>query len=248
MKALRKLTWVELKLFAREPFSLIFTLAFPIVLLIVLIGSFKPNDPAFGGQAPSNYYLASYIGVVIGAIGLIALPVHLAAYRERGVLRRFQASSIPAWSVIGSHLITALIIATVGSVVLVLAAGLIYGAALPTSVGPVLGAFVLATLTFQAIGFLLGSVMRSARAAQALGMLLFFPMWLLSGAAPPPSVMSAAMRHLSDALPLTYAVRAIQHPWVGSAVKPLDLLLLAALLTAAGTISVGVSKTTWRAA
>src|SRR5919197_1547992 len=104
MKALRKLSWVELKLFAREPFSLIFTLAFPIVLLIV-------------------------------PIGLIALPVHLAAYRERGVLRRFQASSIPAWSVIGSHLITGLTMATVGSVVLVLAAVLIYGAALPASVG-----------------------------------------------------------------------------------------------------------------
>ena len=248
MKALRKLSWVELKLFAREPFSLIFTLAFPIVLLIVLIGSFKPNDPAFGGQHPSNYYLASYIGVVIGAIGLIALPVHLAAYRERGVLRRFQASSIPAWSVIGSHLITGLTMATVGSVVLVLAAALIYGAALPTSLAPVLGAFALATLTFQAIGFLLGSVMRSARAAQALGMLLFFPMWLLSGAAPPPSVMSAAMRQLSDVLPLTYAVRAIQQPWLGSPFKPLELVLLAAILAAAVAMSVGISKTTWRAA
>src|SRR5919197_4365693 len=125
MRALRKLTWVELKLFAREPFSLIFTLAFPIVLLIVLIGSFNPNDPAFGGQQPSNYYLASYIAVVIGAIGLIALPVHLAAYRERGVLRRFQASSIPTWSVVGSHLITGLVMATVGSIALVIAAALL---------------------------------------------------------------------------------------------------------------------------
>lgn len=245
MKALRKLTWVELKLFAREPFSLIFTLAFPIVLLIVLIGSFKPDDPAFGGQHPSNYYLASYIGVVIGAIGLIALPVHLAGYRERGVLRRFQASSIPTWSVIGSHLITGLVMATIGAIVLVLAATLIYGAALPATVGPMLGAFVLATLAFQALGFLLGSVMRSARAAQALGMLLFFPMWLLSGAAPPPSVMSAAMRHLSDALPLTYAVRAIQHPWLGSASRPLDLLLLATILVVAGALALRAARTAW---
>ena len=246
MQALRKLTWVELKLFAREPFSLIFTLAFPIILLVVLIGSFTPNDPAFAGQHPSNYYLASYIGVVIGAIGLIALPVHLAAYRERGVLRRFHASSIPTWSVIGSHLITGLAMATLGSILLVLAAGLIYGAALPTSIGPVLGAFVLATLAFQSIGFLLGSVMRSARAAQAMGMLLFFPMWLLSGAAPPPSVMSAAMRHLSDVLPLTFAVRAIQQPWLGSPITPLNLLLLAAILAAPAALSVRASQTTWR--
>ena len=246
MQALRKLTWVELKLFAREPFSLIFTLAFPIVLLVVLIGTFKPNNPNFGGHLPSNYYLASYIGVVIGAIGLIALPVHLAAYRERGVLRRFQASAIPTWTVVGAHLATGLVMAAVGSIVLVLAAVLIYGAALPSSILPVLGAFVLATLAFQAIGFLLGSVMRSARAAQAVGMLLFFPMWLLSGAAPPPSVMSAGMRQVSDVLPLTFAVRAIQQPWLGSPIRALNLVLLAAILAAAGAIAVRASRTTWR--
>lgn len=235
--ALRKLTWVELKLFVREPFSLIFTLAFPIVLLIVLIGSFKPTDPAFAGHQPANYYLATYIGVVIGAIGLIALPVHLATYRQRGVLRRFHASSVPTWAVIGSHLVTGLVMAAVGSVVLVLAAAVIYGAALPGSIASVLGAFVLATLSFLSIGFLIGTTIRSARAAQAVGMLLFFPMWLLSGAGPPPGVMGPGMRHLSDVLPLTFAVRAIQQPWLGAAPRPLDLLLLAGILAVAGVLS-----------
>ncbi len=242
MQTLRKLTWVELKLFAREPFSLIFTLAFPIVLLVVLIGSFKPNDPAFGGHHPSNYYLASYIGVVIGAIGLIALPVHLAAYRERGVLRRFRASSIPAWTITASHLLTGLVMATLGTIVLILAATLIYGAALPSAIAPVIGAFVLAALSFQAIGILLGSLMRTARAAQAVGMLLFFPMWLLSGAGPPPSIMGAGMRHLSDALPLTFAVRAIQQPWLGTQSQLLYPLLLAGMLITAGALSLRASR------
>jgi len=238
MRALRKLTWVELKLFAREPFSLIFTLAFPIVLLVVLIGSFKPNAPGFGGHQPADYYLATYIGVVIGAIGLIALPVHLATYRERGVLRRFHASAVPTWVIIGSHLITGLVMAALGSVVLVLTATTIYGAALPRSLATGAGTFVLATVSFQAIGFLLGSILRTARAAQAVGMLLFFPMWLLCGAGPPPGVMSAGMRQLSDVLPLTFAVRVIEQPWVGSPPNLPDLLLLTGILAAAGALSV----------
>lgn len=233
MRALSKLTWVELKLFIREPLALVFTLAFPIVLLIVLIGSFKPDDTAFGSHLPANYYLASYVGVVIGAIGLVALPVHVASYREQGVLRRFRSGSVPTWVLIGSHLITGLVMATVGGLMLVAAAKGIYGAALPVSPWPVLGAFVLATLAFLAIGCLIGSLARSARAAQSVGMLLFFPMWLLSGAAPPPSVMAPAMRHLSDLLPLTFAVRAIQQPWLGADPQPLYLLLLAGLLVAA---------------
>lgn len=238
MRALNKLTWVELKLFAREPFSLIFTLAFPIVLLIVLIASFPPNDPAFGGHQPADYYLAAYVGVVIGAVGLIALPVHLATYRERGVLRRFQASSVPTWVVIGSHLITGLVMAAMSSIVLLIAATTLYGAAGPQAIAPVAGVFVLATLSFQSIGFLLGSIMRTARAAQAVGMLVFFPMWLLCGAGPPPGVMSAGMRQLSDLLPLTFAVRGIEQPWLGSAPRLPDLLLLAGILAAAGTLSV----------
>jgi hypothetical protein len=36
---------IEIKLFAREPFALIFTFAFPLVVLTVLIGSFEPNNP-----------------------------------------------------------------------------------------------------------------------------------------------------------------------------------------------------------
>lgn len=238
MRALSTLTWVELKLFAREPFSLIFTLAFPIVLLIVLIASFAPNDPAFGGHQPADYYLAAYIGVVIGAVGLIALPVHLATYRERGVLRRFQASSVPTWVVIGSHLITGLVMAALSSIVLFVAATILYGASLPQEIVPVAGAFVLATLSFQSIGFLLGSLMRTARATQAVGMLLFSPMWLLCGAGPPPGVMSDGMRQLSDLLPLTFAVRAVGQPWLGSATQWLDLALLAVILAVTGGLSV----------
>lgn len=243
MPALAKLSWVELKLFTREPFSLIFTLVFPLVLLVVLIGSFPPDDPAFGGHQPASYYLATYIGVVIGAIGLIALPVHLATYRERGILRRFHASGVPSWVVLGSHLITGLLMAVLSSGVLILAAITIYGAAWPRSLGPVIGAFVLATVSFESLGFLIGSIMRSARAAQAVGMLLFFPMWLLCGAGPPPGVMSAGMRQLSDVLPLTFAVRVIQQPWLGTSPRLLDLLLLAGILAAAGVLSVRALQT-----
>jgi ABC-2 type transport system permease protein len=244
MYAFRKLTWIELKLFAREPYSLVFTLALPVVVLIVLIGTFKPGDPTLSGHQPASYFVASYIGVVIGAIGLVALPVHLAGYRERGVLRRFRACAIPVWSVVGSQLIAGLAMATAGAIVLVIVATLVYGAAPPVATGPVLGAFVLATLAFQALGFLIGSVMRTARGAQAMGMALFFPMWLLSGAAPPTSLMCASMRHISGLLPLTFAVRAIQQPWLGATAKPLDLLLLGGLLIAAAVLSARALRNT----
>jgi ABC-2 type transport system permease protein len=246
MTALKKLTWVELKLFAREPLALVFTFGLPLVVLVSLVGSFDPGDPAFGGARPSDYYLASYVAVVIGAIGLIAVPVHVAAYRERGILRRLRASSVPPWTSLGAQAAVGLLTAVAGGAVLVVAGGAVlvvagrlpYGAALPASTGRVALAFVLSTLSFLTVGFLLGSLAGSARSAQAIGMILFFPMWLLSGAGPPPEVMGEGMRRVSDLLPLTYAVRSLQDPWLGSGSSTTDLALLAGILVIAALVAV----------
>jgi ABC-2 type transport system permease protein len=233
MCLLRNLCWIELKLFLREPFAVIFTLVFPLVTLVVISGSFEADDPAFRGATPSNYYLASYIGVVIGAVGLIALPVHLAAYAERGVLRRFRASSVPVWTVFGAQMAVGLLMTVVGSLVLVVAGRLLYGADLPIERPGVLLAFVLGASSFLALGLLIALIARTARAAQAIGMLLFFPMFLLSGAGPPPSVMSSPMQAVAKVLPLTFVVRALQDPWLGMGHHTMDLLLLIGVLVVA---------------
>jgi ABC-2 type transport system permease protein len=240
MRPLAKLTWVELKLFVREPFALIFTFAFPVIVLVVLAGVFgsEPDDEAFGGLIPSDYYLAGYVAVVIAAIGLVALPVHVATYRERGILRRFRASSVPAWNVLGAQVVVGLVMAIAGTIVLVIVGRLVYDAALPEASGRVGVAFTLSTLAFLAIGFLVAGVTRNARAAQSLGMILFFPMWLLSGAGPPPDVLTEGMRRVSDAMPLTYAVRALQDPWLGAGSGTADLIRLAVVAVVAGTLSV----------
>lgn len=230
MRLLANLIWIELKLFIREPFAVIFTFVFPLVTLVVISGSFAADDPAFRGATPSDYYLASYIGVVIGAVGLIALPVHIAAYAERGILRRFQASSIPARSVFGAQLIVGLLMAVVGSVVLMVAGRLFYGASLAKQPFGALIAFILGAVAFLAVGLLIAMLTRNARAAQAIGMLLFFPMFLLSGAGPPRSVMSGPMNAVSKVLPLTFVVRALQDPWLGKGQNATDLLLLAAVV------------------
>lgn len=242
MRTFGKLTWVELKLFVREPAAAIFTFAFPLIVLVVLINSFEPDDEAFGGAAPSDYYLASYVGVVIAAIGLVAVPVHVAAYRERGILRRFRASAVPAASVLGAQVVVALVMAALGAVVLTVAGSAGYGAALPESPFGVALAFALGTLSFLALGFLLAMLVPTARAAQAVGMMLFFPLWLLSGAGPPPEVMGAGMRRISDVLPLTHVVQALQDPWLGEPLDAANFLVLAALLVVAGGAALRLAR------
>jgi ABC-2 type transport system permease protein len=78
----------------------------------------------------------------------------------------------------------------------------------------------------------LGSLLPSARAAQAVGLLLFFPSFLLGSGGPPPKVMGSALRDVADVLPLTQVTKAIREPWlgIGTATSSLIIVSLLALL------------------
>jgi ABC-2 type transport system permease protein len=240
MTTLAKLLWVEVKLFVREPIAVVFAFAFPLVVLLVLAGVFGSEPSSdFGGVAGIDYYVPGYLAVVIASVGLIGLPVHLASLRERGVLRRLQASSVSMTSVFAAQTAVHVAMAALGGAVLVVAAGLVYDVHAPSSVAGVALGFTVGALSFVALGLLLGSLAPTARAAQAIGLVLFFPMWLLSGAGPPRGVMTEAMRQLSDLLPLTRVVAAIQQPWLGTSSNLSELVALSVLFAAA------VALTAW---
>jgi ABC-2 type transport system permease protein len=241
MKTQAKLTWIEVKLFAREPIAVVFAFAFPLVVLLVLAGVFGSDpDQNFGGVAGIDYYVPGYLAVVIASVGLIGLPVHLASLRERGVIRRLRASSVSVPNIFGAQLAVNVGMAVLGGVILLVAASLVYDVHAPSSAVGVVLAFLIGALAFVALGFLVGSLAPTARAAQAIGLVLFFPMWLLSGAGPPRAVMTETMRQLSDVLPLSRVVSAIQQPWLGSGSNADDLLVLS------GLFAVAVVLTAWR--
>lgn len=239
MQSITRLIWVELKLLIREPFTLLFVFVFPIVVLLVLSGVFGTEaTEEWGGTTPSNYYVAAYIGTVIAALALVSVPVHLASYRERGILRRFTASSVSAQAILLSQLVVGGILATVGATALIIAAALIYDIEAPISIAGMLISFLVGTLSFVAFGLLLGTVAPTARSAQAIGLGLFFPMWMLSGTGPPPEVMSSTMQSISGFLPMTRLVTALQEPWFGSGADAFELALLLALLLVSGALAV----------
>ena len=202
---------------------MIFTFAFPFFMLVVLAGVFGNEvdltDPEavedWRGVGPVDYYAPAYVALVLASIGLIALPMRLATYRERGVLRRFQAAGMPQLVVIGSQVVVAVVLVIVGAVGIALAARVFYGAMLPESWLASVAAFAMGTVCFIAIGLALGAVMPTARAAQGAGIILFFVMMMLSGAGPPRGVLTPSMRLVSDALPLTHVILTLQEPWLG---------------------------------
>ena len=104
-------------------------LVFPIVSMLIIGGSFGTEPDEVFPVNPSHWYVASYFTVVIGATGLIMLPVHIASYRERGVLRRFAASGFPRWSFALAELAMGLAAIAIAGPLLLAVAAPVYGAA-----------------------------------------------------------------------------------------------------------------------
>jgi ABC-2 type transport system permease protein len=240
MRMLLKLTWVELKLFVREPITMVFTFALPLIFLFVLGGVFKntPDPDVYRGVGAMNYYTPAYIGLVIASIAVVGLPVHLTGYRERGVLRRLRASPIPLWTIFGSQVLVSLVVAILGGILVIVAAVLAYHASLPHAPALVLGAFAASVLSFVAVGILLGSVLPTTRAAQGLGLILIIVMMMLAGAGPPREVMTAVMRGVGDVTPLRYVVVLLQDPWLGFGWNWTGFLIVMGFMAVASLLSI----------
>lgn len=237
MRGYLALTGSELRLFLREPFAVIFVLVFPLMMLLLLAAVFG-NDRRdaremengmliWRGVAPTDYYTAGSVAVVIAALGVLTLPTQLARYCEQGILRRMKASSAPAWTVLGAQLTVALITVVAGALVMAVSSWLIYDSMLPDDPIGVGVAVVLGTISSSALGALLATLIRASRAAQDIGLRLFFGMWLIAGTAPPRAVLPSGLRDLGQFLPLTRLVVAIQDPWYGFGWSVIDLAIIA---------------------
>ncbi len=234
MRLLGKTSWLELKLFLREPLTVLFALALPLLVLFVMGGVFGNEVDAdyYRGIGAMDYYVPAYVALVTASVGLISLPVHIAGNRELGVLKRYHASGMPTWIVVGSSVITMFVIALFSATLLVVVAKLVHNIVWPESSLGVAGAFVISGLAFAALGVLLGAVLPNARAAQALGVLLWFVMLILGGAGPPPEVLTGVMDAIGNITPLRHAIRALQDGWLGLDAG-LSWLIVALVFTAA---------------
>jgi ABC-2 type transport system permease protein len=141
-------------------------------------------------------------------------------------------------TLLAAHAAVATVTATVGAVLMTLASVATYDAVLPESWPGVVAAYALVSAAFAALGALLGFWLPTARAAQGLGILLFFVFMLLGGAGPPREALPGTLAFVGDLLPLTYAAQAVRAPWLtggwdhSAAAMMLGLLAGALALTA----------------
>jgi len=245
LRVLGRMTWIEIKLLVREPVTLVFSFAFPILVLVLLGGIFGSDHMRQGdyaGLKMMNWYVPSYIALVIASIGTVSMPVHLSTYRERGVLRRFRASGVSEWVLLGSQMLVGVCISLVGGLIITVLGLTLYGVRAPVSVGGVVLAGLIAVYAFSALGVLIASLAPSARAAQGVGLLIWFIMLFISGTSAPLDLLPDWMLALGKALPLYHVVISLVDPWNGFGTNVLQLVIVCGIGTATALMAAGLFK------
>jgi ABC-2 type transport system permease protein len=218
-RALWKLVVVQSKLYLREPVSVFFTLLFAPMLLI-LMGFVLGNAPApeFGGRGALDVNVPGYAAIVIGMVGLIAIPIGITTLRELGALRRFRATPLrPITYMIGDVLVYLVMIA-LGILLLVLVGRVIYRVPFQGNVLAWAAGALLSAGAFLALGYVLASLVPNGRAATVVGNVLLYLMVFFSGATVPLAIMPESVRRVSDAIPLTHVVTLLRGLWFGEPV------------------------------
>ncbi len=245
MKSLFKMTWMETKLFLREPVNAFFTLMFPLIMLFIFgtLYGIQPDEQALG-QGALDALIPSFAAMVIGMTGLMAITITLATYRENGILRRLSTTPVSPLVVMGAQVAVVFVMTLLGSLLLVIAGMLVYHVQVTGNALSLLAGFTLCSLGFFSLGFILAGTLPTARTAQVVAMVLLYPMLILSGAAWPRELMPAAVQKVSNFLPLTYVVNLLRGLWLGESWGQhlLDVGVLLGMLIVGVIVSVKVFR------
>ena len=221
-RGLWKLTWIEIKVFMREPLGAIGTIGVP-VLIFVILGHvknfrFSASSLAAGGQSGMN--LPVLVALLISVSAVLSLVTIISIYREGGILKRLRATPLRPQTILSAHVIVKLLL-TAATMALMFLAGRRY---FPTGVHVPRFSFTVALListwSILSIGFLIASVVPTARFAQPIGAVILYPMIAFSGLFMPISDLPPVLRVVARTLPLTYAVRLLEGIWNGDGWLP----------------------------
>ena len=217
LRGLWKLTWLETKIFVREPLGLFGTVGVPILLFVVLGRVMGPRarNASPDARGVVSLDLPILASVLIAASAVLSLVAIIAIYREGGILKRLRATPLRPHTILAAHVLVKLLFTAATLAAMVLAGRRYYPLDADVPLASFTVAMLFCTTSIVSLGFLIASITPTARFAQPIGTLIMYPMLGLSGLFVPVESLPPMLQTLARALPLTYAVSLLRGIWHG---------------------------------
>ncbi|HWK12348.1 MAG TPA: ABC transporter permease [Vicinamibacterales bacterium] len=217
MRGLWRLTWLEVKIFVREPLGVIGTVVVPALMFIVLGRIVGPPMRRGDRSLPPivSVDLPILTAMLIAISAVLSLVAVMAIYREGGILKRLRATPLRPVTILTAHVAVKLLFTALSIALMVLGGRRYYPVPADVPLLAFAGGVLVSTLAVLSLGFVLASLAPTARFAQPIGALILYPMLGISGLFAPVDVMSPALQTLSRFVPFTYAVSLLRGLWRG---------------------------------
>jgi ABC-2 type transport system permease protein len=217
MKALLKLTWLETKIFVREPMGVFGTIGIPVIVFVVasrLVGPRVARAAIQPGGAVSAV-LPVLASILMALSAISSLVTIISIYREGGILKRLRATPLSPTVILSAHVLVRLLFTLITLAIMVLFGRRYFPPGVPVPLFSYAVALTFTTWAILSVGFLIASIVPTARFAQPLAAVILYPMVALSGLFFPIDVLPQTLRLLARAMPLAYAVSLLDGIWRG---------------------------------
>src|SRR5262252_1003207 len=219
LRGLWRLTWIEVKIFLREPLGAFGTIVVPV---LIFLGLSRVPNRGHGLTSPDGgslirVSLPILVSILIAVSAVLSLVTIVSIYREGGILKRLRATPLRPQTILTAHVLVKLLLTAVTLLLMVLAGKRYYPIGIHI---PVLGfaiALLISTWSILSIGFLIASIVPTARFAQPIGAIILYPMVGLSGLFVAVESFPPVLKIVARILPLTYAVSLLEGIWKGDA-------------------------------
>jgi ABC-2 type transport system permease protein len=224
----------DLRCFRRNTQSVFFTLALPVLFLVIFASIFRDATVKVPGgiMKESVYYVPAIItyGLIAAAFSNQAITV--VRNREAGIYKRRRATPLPATAVIAARALVGVLTALAITAVLLLIGWAAYGATIPSRTAP---AFVLDVIVgaaaFCCLGFAVASLISNVDAAQPVVQAIVLPLSFISGVFIATSELPSWLAGIGKVFPVEHlnaALLAAYNPHTtGSGLRWGDLAVLA---------------------
>lgn len=219
LRGLWKLTWIEIKIFLREPLGAFGTIGVPVLIFLVLgrVAGRRLTPPSLAASNFIRVGLPVLASILIAMSAVLSLVTIISIYREGGILKRLRATPLRPQTILTAHVIVKLMLTAATLVLMVLAGKRYYPVGVHAPLFSFTIALLISTWSILSIGFLIASIVPTARFAQPIGAIILYPMIAISGLFMPVESLPPALRAVTRVLPLTYAVPLLQGIWNGDA-------------------------------
>ncbi|MFF8399537.1 ABC transporter permease [Streptomyces sp. NPDC016172] len=174
---------LEIRQFFRQRDQVVFTFAFPVVLLFLFASIFR-DDVEGAGVTASQLYVPAMMAAGIMSTSFQALGISIAIERQDKVLRRLRGTPMPPAAYFFGKIWLVLFTGLLETAILLLVGTTCYGVDLPADAGrwfDLVWIFVLGITACALLGIAISSVPNSANSAGSVVVLPFLVLQFISG-------------------------------------------------------------------